>query len=103
MFSKTFSFRKYSCSTEIKIIELEQLLLLDMLIIFKLFHIYLIILLFQESNRTTDLEFIYDDTDIQVNEIAELYSYTEQYELQLNLKVYVYFTKYQSRLYHCFK
>lgn len=42
---------------------------------------------FQESNRTTDLEFIYDDTDIHTNEIAELYSYTEQYELQLNLKV----------------
>ncbi|GAB1861880.1 Protein FAM40A [Camponotus japonicus] len=41
-----------------------------------------------ESNRTTDLEFIYDDTDIHANEIAELYSYTEQYELQLNLKAF---------------
>nr|XP_012218660.1 PREDICTED: striatin-interacting protein 1-like [Linepithema humile] len=41
-----------------------------------------------ESNRTTDLEFVYDDTDIHANEIAELYSYTEQYELQLNLKAF---------------
>ncbi|KAL6425338.1 hypothetical protein ACFW04_009504 [Cataglyphis niger] len=41
-----------------------------------------------ESNRTTDLEFIYDDTDTHTNEIAELYSYTEQYELQLNLKAF---------------
>jgi len=47
----------------------------------------LIVLLFQESNRTTDLEFVYEDTDTHTNEIAELYSYTEQYELQLNLKV----------------
>ncbi|KAL0134531.1 hypothetical protein PUN28_001365 [Cardiocondyla obscurior] len=41
-----------------------------------------------ESNKTTDLEFVYDDTDIHANEIAELYSYTEQYELQLNLKAF---------------
>lgn len=54
---------------------------------FYYFHICLTVILFQESNRTTDLEFVYDDTDIQANEIAELYSYTEQYELQLNLKV----------------
>lgn len=48
---------------------------------------FVLLLQFQESNRTTDLEFIYDDTDTHTNEIAELYSYTEQYELQLNLKV----------------
>lgn len=35
-----------------------------------------------------DLEFIYDDTDTHINEIAELYSYTEQPELQLNVKAF---------------
>lgn len=35
-----------------------------------------------------DLEFVYDDTDIHANEIAELYSYTEQSELQLNVKAF---------------
>ncbi|KAF5284745.1 hypothetical protein FQA39_LY04470 [Lamprigera yunnana] len=35
-----------------------------------------------------DLEFIYDDTDIHTNEIAELYSYTEQTELQFNVKAF---------------
>lgn len=53
-------------------------------------HRILITLLFsqiQEGNRTTDLEFTYDDTDVHASEISELYSYTEQYELQLNLKV----------------
>ncbi|CAD6201279.1 GSCOCG00000081001-RA-CDS, partial [Cotesia congregata] len=39
------------------------------------------------SSECADLDFIYDDADTHVNEIAELYSYTEQYELQLNLKV----------------
>jgi hypothetical protein len=36
------------------------------------------------------LDFVYDDTDTHFNEIAELYSYTEQYELQLNVKVSIY-------------
>lgn len=38
--------------------------------------------------ESTDLEFIYDDTDIHSNEIAELYSYTEQSELQYNVKAF---------------
>lgn len=52
----------------------------------------LLFLQFQESNRTTDLEFVYDDTDAHTNEIAELYSYTEQYELQVNFKVYSWYS-----------
>lgn len=35
-----------------------------------------------------DLDFVYDDTDIAANEIAELYSYTEQPEFQLNVKAF---------------
>ncbi|XP_030746368.1 striatin-interacting protein 1 isoform X2 [Sitophilus oryzae] len=35
-----------------------------------------------------DLDFLYDDTDCHGNEIAELYSYTEQPELQLNVKAF---------------
>ncbi|CAG9771079.1 unnamed protein product [Ceutorhynchus assimilis] len=35
-----------------------------------------------------DLEFIYDDSDSHGNEIAELYSYTELPELQLNVKAF---------------
>ncbi|CAG9828667.1 unnamed protein product [Diabrotica balteata] len=35
-----------------------------------------------------DLEFIYDDTDTHINEISELYSYTEQPELQFNVKAF---------------
>ncbi|KAF2879632.1 hypothetical protein ILUMI_26545 [Ignelater luminosus] len=35
-----------------------------------------------------DLEFVYDDTDSHTNEIAELYSYTEQPELQMNVKAF---------------
>lgn len=35
-----------------------------------------------------DLEFVYDDTDLHSNEISELYSYTEQAELQLNVKAF---------------
>lgn len=34
------------------------------------------------------MEFVYDDTDTHINEIAELYSYTEQPELQLNVKAF---------------
>lgn len=34
-----------------------------------------------------DIEFNYDDADLQENEMAELYSYTEGPEFQLNLKV----------------
>lgn len=32
-----------------------------------------------------DLDFVYDDADCHINEIAELYSYTEQPEFQLNV------------------
>lgn len=35
-----------------------------------------------------DLDFIYDDCDTAANEIAELYSYTEQPELQLNVRAF---------------
>jgi hypothetical protein len=35
-----------------------------------------------------DLDFAYDDSDSLVNEVAELYSYTEQPEFQLNLKAF---------------
>lgn len=35
-----------------------------------------------------DIDFIYDDTDTHPNEIAELYSYTEQNEFQLNVKAF---------------
>lgn len=35
-----------------------------------------------------DLDFVYDDTDTHASEIAELYSYTEQPELQLNVKAF---------------
>lgn len=36
-----------------------------------------------------DLDFVYNDTDTHPNEIAELYSYTEQNEFHLNVKVRV--------------
>nr|CAG4649973.1 EOG090X01YQ [Sida crystallina] len=45
----------------------------------------------QDSEGTIDcpdLDFIYDDTDKQPNEIAELYSYTEGPEFQLNIKAF---------------
>lgn len=35
-----------------------------------------------------DLDFVYDDTDSAANEIAELYSYTEQPEFLLNVKAF---------------
>uniref|UniRef100_U5EY75 Far11/STRP C-terminal domain-containing protein n=1 Tax=Corethrella appendiculata TaxID=1370023 RepID=U5EY75_9DIPT len=35
-----------------------------------------------------DLDFIYNDTDSHANEIAELYSYTEQNEFQQNVKAF---------------
>ncbi|XP_034948601.1 striatin-interacting protein 1 homolog isoform X2 [Chelonus insularis] len=41
-----------------------------------------------DETESSDLDFVYDDTDTHVNEIAELYSYTEQYELQLNLQAF---------------
>ncbi|XP_015112692.1 striatin-interacting protein 1 homolog [Diachasma alloeum] len=41
-----------------------------------------------EGIECADLDFEYDDTDTHTNEIAELYSYTEQYELALNLKAF---------------
>lgn len=34
-----------------------------------------------------DLDFVYSDTDTHPNEIAELYSYTEQNEFHLNIRV----------------
>ncbi|XP_035720757.1 striatin-interacting protein 1 homolog isoform X3 [Vespa mandarinia] len=41
-----------------------------------------------DEPKSVDLDFVYDDADTHANEIAELYSYTEQYELQLNLKAF---------------
>lgn len=38
--------------------------------------------------ESPDLDFVYADTDSHANEIAELYSYTEQPELQLNVKAF---------------
>ncbi|KAG7206269.1 hypothetical protein KM043_003653 [Ampulex compressa] len=38
--------------------------------------------------KSADLDFVYDDADMHTNEIAELYSYTEQYELQLNVQAF---------------
>lgn len=35
-----------------------------------------------------DLDFVYADSDLHINEIAELYSYTEQPEFQLNVKAF---------------
>lgn len=43
--------------------------------------------LFQDNSSNSEVNFVYDDSDTHANEIAELYSYTEQYELQLNVKV----------------
>ncbi|KAJ8977106.1 hypothetical protein NQ317_008452 [Molorchus minor] len=40
------------------------------------------------SANSPDLDFEYDDTDTHINEIAELYSYTEQPELQINVKAF---------------
>uniref|UniRef100_A0A1B6KHM4 Far11/STRP C-terminal domain-containing protein n=1 Tax=Graphocephala atropunctata TaxID=36148 RepID=A0A1B6KHM4_9HEMI len=45
----------------------------------------------QDSDGGTDspdLEFVYADADTYTNEIAELYSYTEQPEFQLNVKAF---------------
>lgn len=41
----------------------------------------------QETSKSTDLDFVYDDADKHANEIAELYSYSEQSELHVNLTV----------------
>lgn len=42
---------------------------------------------FQSGNGDfPDLEFSYSDTDTHINEIAELYSYTEHPEFQHNVK-----------------
>lgn len=38
--------------------------------------------------ETADLDFNYDDTDSHSNELAELYSYTEQPELSLNVRAF---------------
>lgn len=42
----------------------------------------------QENHDYPDLEFVYTDADSLSNEIAELYSYTEQSEFQLNVKAF---------------
>lgn len=39
------------------------------------------------NQECPDLDFVYCDTDTHPNEIAEMYSYTEQNEFQLNVKV----------------
>nr|CAI5840431.1 unnamed protein product [Callosobruchus analis] len=41
-----------------------------------------------EVENSEDLEFIYQDCDTHANEIAELYSYTEHWELHLNLTAF---------------
>ncbi|XP_029032119.1 striatin interacting protein isoform X2 [Osmia lignaria lignaria] len=41
-----------------------------------------------ETPKTTDLDFVYDDADTHANEIAELYSYNEQCELHVNLTAF---------------
>lgn len=43
-----------------------------------------------------DLDYQYDDTDSSTNEMAELYSYTEQPEFHLNLKAF----EDQMEMYH---
>ncbi|KAG5678005.1 hypothetical protein PVAND_007716 [Polypedilum vanderplanki] len=40
------------------------------------------------ANEFVDLEFTYADADTHLNEIAELYSYTEHNEFQLNVKAF---------------
>lgn len=40
------------------------------------------------GNESSDIIFNYDDTDFHANEIAELYSYTEQPELTLNVRAF---------------
>ncbi|XP_006564789.1 striatin-interacting protein 1 isoform X3 [Apis cerana] len=42
----------------------------------------------EETSKSTDLDFIYDDADKHANEIAELYSYSEQSELHVNLTAF---------------
>lgn len=42
----------------------------------------------QETNDYPKLDFIYADADTEASEIAELYSYTEQLEFQLNVKAF---------------
>ncbi|KAL1418639.1 hypothetical protein MTO96_025820 [Rhipicephalus appendiculatus] len=43
---------------------------------------------FQQSGDSPDLEFVYDDADSHENEIAELYTYTEEAEFFLNKKAF---------------
>jgi hypothetical protein len=48
-----------------------------------------LISLFQSANGPDlDLEFTYADADTHLNEIAELYSYTEHHEFQFNVKAF---------------
>lgn len=42
----------------------------------------------EEILEGPELDFVYDDCDTQANEIAELYSYTEHPEYQLNVKAF---------------
>ncbi|XP_012351019.1 striatin-interacting protein 1 isoform X3 [Apis florea] len=42
----------------------------------------------EETSKSTDLDFVYDDADKHANEIAELYSYSEQSELHVNLTAF---------------
>lgn len=42
----------------------------------------------EEEEDGYELDFVYDDCDTQANEIAELYSYTEQPEFQYNVKAF---------------
>ena len=41
-----------------------------------------------EDEESPDIEFVYDDADSHVSELAELYSYTEHPEFALNLAAF---------------
>ncbi|CAL7936494.1 unnamed protein product [Xylocopa violacea] len=42
----------------------------------------------EETSKSADLDFVYDDADKHANEIAELYSYSEESELHVNLTAF---------------
>ncbi|XP_076759867.1 striatin interacting protein isoform X1 [Xylocopa sonorina] len=42
----------------------------------------------EETSNSADLDFVYDDADKHANEIAELYSYSEESELHVNLTAF---------------
>lgn len=50
-------------------------------------HTLYVRVLFQEETDCPDLEYIYSDTDTHLNEMAELYSYSELNDYQTNIQV----------------